>query len=119
MLINCTVCGRLFRQKKGDICSRCLDAGSDYETIKEYLYKNRGASAVEIAIATGVPVSTLLKLINDEYLTIIAANKDKNNDNAEKSPSKSTADTSGSAAGQNSRSISARSSKFGQRARRR
>lgn len=119
MLINCAVCGRLFRQNIGEVCSRCLDEDSDYERIKKYLYNNRGASAVEISIATGVPVSTLLKLVNNEHLTIVDSNRNRYLDDLEANAHKAAVNTGVNTVGQSSIISNQQGNKFGQRARKR
>ena len=78
MITNCYVCGRLFKSSYGDICSRCLeDEGSPYSKIKNYLYNNRGANALEISEATGVSITLLIKYINEEHFKVIEEKKNQ------------------------------------------
>ncbi len=72
MLRNCIVCGRLFKSTNQNICDKCTDdEESPYIKVREYLYQNRGASAVEVSEATGVSVSNILKLINDNRIALV------------------------------------------------
>ncbi len=72
MLRNCIVCGRLFKSSDENICDRCTDdADSPYIKVREYLYRHRGASVLEVSAATGVSVSNILKLINDKRIGLV------------------------------------------------
>ena len=72
MLVNCIVCGRLFNGVDDNICNRCIDdEESPYVRVREYLYLNSGASAVEVSVATGVSVSSIMKFIKDNRITLV------------------------------------------------
>jgi|GEM_PF-612919 len=72
MLVNCIVCGRLFKSVDDNICNRCTDdEDSPYVRVREYLYQNSGASAVEVSEATGVSVSSIMKFIKDNRITLV------------------------------------------------
>lgn len=72
MLVNCIVCGRLFNGVDDNICTRCTDdEESPYVRVREYLYQNSGASAVEVSEATGVSVSSIMKFIKDNRITLV------------------------------------------------
>ena len=72
MLVNCIVCGRLFKSDNDNICARCTDdEDGPYVHVREYLYKNRGASALEVSEATGVSISNILKYIKDNRISLI------------------------------------------------
>lgn len=71
-LINCIICGRLFKSEEGTICSKCLeDKESPYQKVKDYIFFNRGASVFDVAEATGVEVKLILKYIKEGKISTI------------------------------------------------
>jgi len=65
---NCELCGDVFvtEDKTEKYCKKCrLSLEEDYKKMKTYLYKNSGATVMDIAAHTGVSPKSLLILMNE------------------------------------------------------
>ncbi|KAB3526629.1 hypothetical protein [Alkaliphilus serpentinus] len=73
-LINCTICGRLFKSQYFTICEDCLEGQEEvnpYKKVKDFLEKHPGANALEVSNATGVPKNLIVKFINDDVISVV------------------------------------------------
>ncbi len=66
----CELCGRFYEMNEKEIhltlCDECRVTEKGYfDTVREYLYNNHGASALEIANATGVPLKAIDRYIRE------------------------------------------------------
>ncbi len=68
-LINCKKCGKLFESENNILCKRCSEElDNPYTKIKNYLYYHRGANLMQIAEATGISRSLILKFMREGKL---------------------------------------------------
>ncbi|UFJ39406.1 hypothetical protein LOK74_15170 [Brevibacillus humidisoli] len=64
----CPSCGRLKRANQ-EFCSSCWDGETrDYRAVKAYLRTHPNSNAMQIANATGVSVSKIMRYIRDGAL---------------------------------------------------
>ncbi|KAB3539658.1 hypothetical protein F8154_00455 [Alkaliphilus pronyensis] len=73
-LVNCTVCGELFRSRDGEICDICTAAKDDnpLKKVRDFITSsNRKVSLVDVSQATGVDKKLILKYIRDNRVTIV------------------------------------------------
>lgn len=71
---QCKYCGTIFQSAGGNECPRCMKEKEEkFTVIKEYLYKNQGASVAEISAATGVDEKLILYFLRDGRLEMMAA----------------------------------------------
>jgi len=70
---NCRRCGKIYNYIGGvPICQTCKDQDEeDFKRVKEYLYKNPGASMTEVSGALDVSVEKITKYLKDGRLEII------------------------------------------------
>lgn len=64
--INCPICGKLFN-KQGfyEVCSDCFTKNeSDFDKVRDYLYRFANKNIFEVASATGVSVDKIRDFIN-------------------------------------------------------
>lgn len=74
VLINCTICGKIFKSQFFTICEDCLDKEEEinpYKKVKEYLEKHPGANALQVSEATGVSRNMIIKFINDDVISVV------------------------------------------------
>jgi len=70
-LRNCIKCGALYLFTGQDTCPACRrGTEEDYEKIRAYLWKNRGAGLEEIHAGTGVPRAAILKFLRQGRLML-------------------------------------------------
>ena len=84
-LINCKLCGNLFRSSGRDVCEKCKKSEDDeYRKVKDYLRKRPQAAVFEVSQKTGVAISRihtfirqgrLATMINDHSLECLSCGK--------------------------------------------
>ncbi len=68
-ITNCVRCKKTFAMINLPICPECVaEEENQFETIKEFLDENRGATIEEIIEATGVPMKRIQKFLKDGRL---------------------------------------------------
>lgn len=68
-LRNCPQCGKLFTYISINLCPHCLrEDEEDFRKVKEYLYENPGAGLIELAEATEVDESKIIRWIREGRL---------------------------------------------------
>lgn len=68
MRVACPECGRPKHPNQA-YCSQCLaDEKKEYRVIKEFLLTHPNSNAMEIANATGISVSRILKYVREGVL---------------------------------------------------
>lgn len=71
---QCKYCGTIFQSTGGNECPRCMkDREEKFTIIKEYLYKNQGASVAEISNETGIEEKLILHFLRDGRLEMVVA----------------------------------------------
>lgn len=74
-LRNCPRCGKLFAHIGRPICNRCIEEEEEeFKVVKEYIYKNPGATVFEVSDATGVSVDKIMRFLREERLEISSEN---------------------------------------------
>ncbi|WP_126428242.1 hypothetical protein [Brevibacillus marinus] len=69
----CPLCGRPKHPNQA-YCPQCLDDETQvYRTVKEYLLTHPHSNAMQIANATGVPISRILKFVREGMLMMDGA----------------------------------------------
>lgn len=77
-LLNCIICGRLFKSADSKICDHCLDdSEGPYQRVVKYVYDHYGASIFEVSEATGVDVKLILKYVKDGKVDVIVKEENK------------------------------------------
>jgi hypothetical protein len=67
----CQKCGNI-KQAHEDVCRICNYSDRDeYQIVREYLRKNPNSNAMQIANATGISVSKILRYIKTGTLTVV------------------------------------------------
>lgn len=67
---RCEDCGGLFGQLPRGVCATCLDdREADFRTVRDWLRRNAGASAADVAAATGVRQRRISLFIEEGRLT--------------------------------------------------
>jgi len=62
----CKVCGKLYERNGKDKCNECFQKEElAYKTIREYVLSHAGVSAIDVNKATGIPISLILKFIDE------------------------------------------------------
>lgn len=65
-LINCKLCGKLFKNDQDILCKKCSEKlNNPYKKIKNYLYSHGESTILELAEATGISKSLVLKYIRE------------------------------------------------------
>lgn len=69
---NCRKCGKIFTYAGGaPICQACKQAEEeDFKTIKDYLYKNPGASITQVSTDLDISVEKIKRFLKDGRLEI-------------------------------------------------
>jgi hypothetical protein len=73
----CKRCERFFIKdhKNQDVCEKCYQKErEEYETVKDYLFQNKGASIMNVYLDTKVPIKTIERFIREEKITIVDTN---------------------------------------------
>lgn len=71
-LANCRQCGRLFNQVARDICPQCIaEEEEQFMKVRDYLRDNRYASMAEVSEATEVPVTLIIRFIQEGRLKVV------------------------------------------------
>jgi hypothetical protein len=72
----CEKCGRVIVLSKFTLCYECRHQEKlDADQALDYLKEHRGASLAEVAMATGVDVQLILRLIRGGRMEVMAKNK--------------------------------------------
>lgn len=67
----CSKCGRLSENIKLDLCPNCLeDERNEFQKIRDYLKSHPRSSAMDIALATNIPINKITRYIKDNSLII-------------------------------------------------
>ncbi|SES85513.1 hypothetical protein SAMN05660297_00735 [Natronincola peptidivorans] len=73
-LMNCPRCGRLIKDE-GDgeiLCSKCaLQQGDPYKKVRDYIYAHQGATIMDVATATGISETLILKYLKEGRLSLL------------------------------------------------
>lgn len=70
-LVNCKKCGRLFQSESDILCKKCSEElDNPYKKIKNYLYGRGNVNIIELAEATGLSKSLILKYIREGKVCI-------------------------------------------------
>lgn len=65
-LASCSSCKKLFQKVRKSICPACeAQEEGHYETVRAFLCENPGHNAEQVSEATGVPIDTVLRFIED------------------------------------------------------
>ena len=68
---NCEQCGKMFRSLGLNICPECVrENEKEFEKVKDYLKKHKGASISEVVEATGVEYAKIIDYLKDKRLEI-------------------------------------------------
>lgn len=66
----CNICGKLFQ---GGTNSRCPECDAKYheecEIVREYVRTHPGSTPVEINMVTGISVNTILRFLDDGFIS--------------------------------------------------
>ena len=70
---NCKKCGKIYNYIGGaPICPACVEQDEgDFRRIKEYLYKNPGATMSEISVILEVSIEKITRFLKDGRLEIV------------------------------------------------
>ncbi|MFN8109594.1 MAG: hypothetical protein U0Y82_07075 [Thermoleophilia bacterium] len=67
----CRECGRLFPYLPRGVCGECLEAREkQFDTVRQWLRKNRAATARLVAEATEVPIERIHQWVSEGRLTL-------------------------------------------------
>jgi hypothetical protein len=70
----CKICGRLFARDGHQECPECHKKDSEeYRIIREYISTHHNVSAVDVNVATGIPISTILRFIKDGRVELMTS----------------------------------------------
>jgi len=70
-VLECKNCKKLFQSFGSNICPACAEEmEKDFETVKDYIYKNPGANLVDITKGTEVTEKTVLYYLREGRLSI-------------------------------------------------
>lgn len=62
----CKICGKIFTCDGNQECPQCHKKDrEDYSVIREYISTHYNVTAIDINIATGIPISVILRFIKD------------------------------------------------------
>ncbi|SCY86591.1 hypothetical protein [Alkaliphilus peptidifermentans] len=77
-LVNCSICGELFRSRDGEICDNCSTEKEDspYKKVRDYISSHHRVSLVEVTQATGVDGRIVLKYIRDNKVSLVKGELD-------------------------------------------
>jgi flagellar operon protein (TIGR03826 family) len=68
-LRNCPKCGMIFPYQGRNLCKNCLEEEEkEFEKVREYVRKHRGASVIEVSEATEVEEETIVQFLRDGRL---------------------------------------------------
>jgi recombinational DNA repair protein RecR len=71
----CHICGNIMQPNDG-FCRTCYQNERDeYKIVRNYLRKNPNSNAMQIANATGIPISNILRYIKNGTLTVVTNEK--------------------------------------------
>ncbi|WP_353893751.1 hypothetical protein PRVXH_000512 [Proteinivorax hydrogeniformans] len=69
---NCRKCGKIMYSNGYFMCSECkAEEYSSYKLVRDYVYDNKGATVLEVAEATGVDKSVILRYVKEERLSLL------------------------------------------------
>lgn len=66
---NCKRCGRVFQYKGNPVCNHCLmQEEEDFHKVRDYIADNPNSSSVDISMATGVELKTIIRFLREGRL---------------------------------------------------
>lgn len=67
---NCKKCGKTYTLNPFSSSRRCPECDEEYENtyriVRDYLYDNRGATAIQISEATGASIELIMEYVKEE-----------------------------------------------------
>lgn len=68
----CRICGRFFNKNGNTLCEKCLEKNKlQYNQVREYVETHNGATVLDIINATGVPLKTIMRFVEEGAFTYI------------------------------------------------
>ncbi|WP_350344138.1 hypothetical protein PRVXT_000513 [Proteinivorax tanatarense] len=69
---NCKKCGKVIYSSGYFMCKECKGKEvSSYRIVRDYVYDNKGATVMEVAEATGVEQSIILRYVKDGWISLL------------------------------------------------
>ncbi|HOA80693.1 MAG TPA: hypothetical protein PKK61_06490 [Defluviitaleaceae bacterium] len=67
----CKICGRFFYKSGRIYCDECYEKDkAEYKVVRDYVIKHRGCSVMEVSNATGIPVKTIYRFVEEGRIDI-------------------------------------------------
>jgi hypothetical protein len=68
----CRICGRFFDKNGNTRCNKCLEKDKrQYDKVREFVETHQNAKILDIINATGVPLKTIMRFVEEGSFTYI------------------------------------------------